>query len=82
MKNYLQFNILRLLIFGGLVGVFSIIPNCFPVAAETNPQIQELQGTIENGRGVVYFGSVQESRDAAPMRISFTHIPDPDLEQD
>lgn len=34
------------------------------------------------GRGVVYFGSVQESRDAAPMRISFTHIPDPDLEQD
>jgi len=28
------------------------------------------------------FGSVQESRDAAPMRISFTHIPDPELEQD
>jgi DNA polymerase IV len=34
------------------------------------------------GRGMVYFGSVQESRDAAPMRISFTHIPDPELEQD
>jgi DNA polymerase-4 len=28
------------------------------------------------GRSVVYFGGVQESRDTAPMRISFTHIPD------
>lgn len=34
------------------------------------------------GRQVVYFGSVQNSRDAAPMRISFTHIPDLRLEQD
>lgn len=34
------------------------------------------------GRQVVYFGSVQDSRDAAPMRISFTHIPDLELEQD
>jgi DNA polymerase-4 len=34
------------------------------------------------GRRVIYFGSVQESRDKAPMRISFTHIPDPGLEQD
>ena len=34
------------------------------------------------GRSVVYFGTVQESRDAAPMRISFTHIPDLDLERD
>lgn len=34
------------------------------------------------GRSVVYFGSVQESRDAAPMRISFTHIPDLGLEDD
>ena len=34
------------------------------------------------GRKVVYFGSVQESRDEAPMRISFTHIPDLELEQD
>ena len=29
-----------------------------------------------------YFGSVQESRDDAPMRISFTHTPDLDVEQD
>lgn len=34
------------------------------------------------GRQVVYFGSAQDSRDAAPMRISFTHIPDLRLEQD
>jgi len=34
------------------------------------------------GRKVVYFGSVQDSRDTAPMRISFTHIPDLELEQD
>jgi DNA polymerase-4 len=34
------------------------------------------------GRQVVFFGSVQDSRDAAPMRISFTHIPDLRLERD
>jgi len=34
------------------------------------------------GRRVVYFGSVQESRDCAPMRISFTHIPDLAREDD
>ena len=34
------------------------------------------------GRQVVYFGSVQESREAAPMRISFTHIPDLAKESD
>ena len=34
------------------------------------------------GRQVVYFGNVQESREAAPMRISFTHIPDLARESD
>lgn len=34
------------------------------------------------GRQVVFFGSVQNHRDAAPMRISFTHIPDLALEGD
>jgi len=34
------------------------------------------------GRQVVYFGSVQDSRQDAPMRISFTHIPDLKLEGD
>ena len=48
---------------------------------------QQLDAAIDRlraryGRQVVYFGSVQESRQAAPMRISFTHIPDLELEQD
>lgn len=34
------------------------------------------------GRKVVFFGGIQESRDTAPMRISFTHVPDPELEDD
>jgi DNA polymerase-4 len=34
------------------------------------------------GRSAVYFGGIHDSRDAAPMRISFTHIPDIDVEQD
>lgn len=34
------------------------------------------------GRDVVYFGGVQDSRDKAPMRISFTHIPDLGVESD
>ena len=34
------------------------------------------------GRSVVFFGSVQDDRDSAPMRISFTHIPDLGLESD
>lgn len=34
------------------------------------------------GRQCVCFGSVTDSRDAAPMRISFTHIPDLQLEGD
>ena len=34
------------------------------------------------GRSVVYFGSVQDARESAPMRISFTHIPKPEVEGD
>ncbi|MEI6673944.1 MAG: DNA polymerase [Verrucomicrobiota bacterium] len=34
------------------------------------------------GRKVIYYGSVQESRDEAPMRIAFSHIPDAELEGD
>ncbi len=34
------------------------------------------------GRKVIYYGSVQESRDEAPMRIAFSHIPDAGLEGD
>lgn len=32
------------------------------------------------GRSVVYFGGVHDARENAPMRISFTHIPNPKLE--
>ena len=34
------------------------------------------------GRKVVYFGSVQESRDAAPMRIAYSHVPERGVEGD
>lgn len=33
------------------------------------------------GRSVVYFGGVHDVRDQAPMRISFTHVPDARLEE-
>jgi DNA polymerase-4 len=47
---------------------------------------QRLDATLDKlraryGRNVVFFGSVQESRDNAPMRISFTHIPDVAVEE-
>ena len=48
---------------------------------------QRLDATLDKlraryGRKVVYFGSVQESRDKAPMRISFSHVPEPGVEGD
>ncbi|MCX6866913.1 MAG: DNA polymerase [Verrucomicrobia bacterium] len=67
-------------------------PSLFQTAsnatAATDPaKHQRLDAALDQlraryGRRVVYFGSVQESRDHAPMRISFTHIPDGTLEQD
>jgi DNA polymerase-4 len=53
---------------------------------DTNKQ-RRLVETIDKLRArygckVVYFGNVQDSRETAPMRISFTHIPDLELEQD
>ena len=33
------------------------------------------------GRQSIYLGGAHHAIDAAPMRISFTHIPDLDLEQ-
>jgi DNA polymerase-4 len=55
------------------------------VMASNDKKQQRLDATIDRlraryGRSVVYFGSVQDSREAAPMRISFTHIPDVTLE--
>ena len=48
---------------------------------------QRLDATMDKlrarfGRKVVYFGSVQESRDVAPMRIAFSHVQEPDVEGD
>ena len=57
------------------------------MAALDKEKHQRLDATLDKlraryGRRVVYYGSVQESRDNAPMRISFTHIPDVGLERD
>ncbi len=57
------------------------------MTAQDKEKHRRLDATLDKlrgryGRKVVYFGSVQESRDDAPMRISFTHIPDVGLEQD
>ena len=67
-------------------------PSLFQNVADTMASFdlekqQRLDAAIDKlraryGRKVVYFGGVQDSRDEAPMRISFTHIPDLQLEQD
>jgi DNA polymerase-4 len=67
-------------------------PELFEIATNTTPAVdvekhQRLDATLDKlraryGRKVIYFGSVQQSREEAPMRISFTHIPDVGLEQD
>lgn len=67
-------------------------PSLFQTVADTMAALdkekhQRLDATLDKlraryGRKVVYFGGVQEGREQAPMRISFTHIPDLGLEQD
>ena len=67
-------------------------PSLFQTAANTMAALDKekhrrLDATLDKlraryGRRVVYFGSVQDSRDDAPMRISFTHIPDVEVERD
>ncbi|MCF7733304.1 MAG: hypothetical protein K9N23_16565 [Akkermansiaceae bacterium] len=52
-----------------------------------NEKLRRLGTTLDQlharyGRNVVYLGADQEARDSAPMRISFTHIPDIRLEGD
>lgn len=52
------------------------------------PQIREqLNGAIDSindrfGRNSVYFAGAHRAMDSAPMRIAFTHIPDPSVEGD
>ena len=67
-------------------------PSLFQTVADTMASFDKdkqrrLDETIDKlraryGRKVVYFGSVQDSRETAPMRISFTHILDLELKQD
>jgi DNA polymerase-4 len=54
---------------------------------QTREKHQRLDAALDKlraryGRDAVYLGSVQDARETAPMRISFTHIPDVRLEQD
>ena len=58
-----------------------------PAADNTTEKHRRLDATIDQlraryGRNVIYLGAVQEARDNAPMRISFTHVPDIPLERD
>lgn len=79
-------------VLSGLVERHNHTPDLFADAAAEGTAVarlkrQRLDAAIDRlraryGRQVVYFGNVQDSRDAAPMRISFTHIPDLELEQD
>ena len=58
-----------------------------PAAGDTEEKQRRLDVTLDKlraryGRNAVYLGAAQEARDSAPMRISFTHIPDVPLERD
>ncbi|MEI7909337.1 MAG: DNA polymerase [Verrucomicrobiota bacterium] len=62
-------------------------PAADPAAGTAAEKHRRLDAALDKlraryGRKVIYYGSVQESRDAAPMRISFTHIPDAEVEGD
>ena len=67
-------------------------PPLFQTVADTMAALdkekhQRLDATLDKlraryGRRVVYYGGVQESREDAQMRISFTHIPDLEVEKD
>jgi DNA polymerase IV len=56
------------------------------IMAATDEKHHRLDTTLDKlrtryGRSVVYFGNVHAARDTAPMRISFSHIPNPNLEK-
>ena len=78
-----------------LCGHGNYTPQLFNAVADTGggkeatdtAKHQRLDATLDKlraryGRKVVYFGGVQESRDAAPMRIAFSHVPEPGVEGD
>lgn len=79
-------------VLGKLVAIGNFTPSLFPSLGNEMADVDEakhrrLDATIDKlraryGRNVVYFGNVQDARQEAPMRISFTHIPDVKLETD
>jgi len=79
-------------VLGKLVNIGNFTPPLFPSLGNEMADVDEakhrrLDATIDKlraryGRNVVYFGNVQDARQEAPMRISFNHIPDVNLEAD
>jgi DNA polymerase IV len=79
-------------VLGKLLERGNFTPSLFQTVADTLATMDEakhrrLDATLDKlraryGKKVVYFGNVQECRDDAPMRISFTHIPEVKLESD
>lgn len=77
-------------VLGKLVELTNFTPPLFQTVADAMADMDEakhrkLDETIDKlrarfGRKVVFFGNVQDAREDAPMRISFTHIPKPELE--
>ena len=58
-----------------------------PAERDEEHRQRRLDSTLDQlrhrfGRKAVFFGSIHDARDHAPMRISFTHIPDQALEGD
>jgi DNA polymerase IV len=77
-------------VLGKLLASDNFTPPLFQVVADAmagqdEEKHRRLDATIDRlraryGRKVVFFGNVQEARENAPMRISFTHIPNSELE--
>ncbi|MDZ7736764.1 MAG: DNA polymerase [Gammaproteobacteria bacterium] len=76
-----------------LLRVSVVLTNLFAKQAHSlslfdEPRIREqLNGAIDSinnrfGRNSVYFAGAHRAMDSAPMRIAFTHIPDPSVEGD
>lgn len=69
-----------------LTGLMEREGTCVPMFAEMkeNPALNTLLDNINKkyGNNKMYFGSMQQALDSAPMRISFNQIPDVGLEEE
>ncbi len=69
-----------------LTGLMEREGTCVPLFAEMkeNPALNKLLDNINKkyGNNKMYFGSMQQALDSAPMRISFNKIPDVALEEE